>query len=207
MTSSRLHFVRMRRIHALALVPVFALAACTTATAPATTAAPATSAPATSAPATSTPVDAGATLSGDGYTLTLPKGWEDATAAFKKLQAQVDTGAKETADTKDKFNDNVNVVVQTSAEVPFESLKTALKTQLEQAGSTNIEFKDNATLDGKDALHVWSITKDAGDAHTIQFMAFNGGKLYVLTVSTNRDDAAAATLSQQIVSGWKWTTA
>ena len=197
----------MRRIHALALTPLFALAACTAPAATATSAAPASAAPASSAPATDAPAKTGAVLKGDGYTLTLPEGWEDASAAFKKLQPQVDTGGKETADTKDKFNDNVNVIVQTSPEIAFDSLKSAIKSQLEGAGSTNIEFKDNATLDGKDALHVWSITKDAGDAHTIQFMAFNGGKLYVLTVSTNRDDAAAATLSQQIVSGWKWTTA
>lgn len=197
----------MRRIHTLALIPFFALAACSaTATAPATTEAPATaSAPATSVEASpSTPANAGVTLSGTGYTLTLPKGWEDATEAFKKLQPQVDTGAKETKDTSDGFNDNVNVITQTSAEVPFDQLQTAIKTQLENAGSTDIEFKDNVQLDGKEAMQVWSHTKGAEKAHTIQFMAFSNGSLFVVTVSTNLDDADAATLAQQVIGGWKW---
>lgn len=197
----------MRRIHALALTPLFALAACTAPAATATSAAPASAAPASSAPATDAPAKTGAVLKGDGYTLTLPEGWEDASAAFKKLQPQVDTGGKETADTKDKFNDNVNVIVQTSPEIAFDSLKSAIKTQLEGAGSTNIEFKENVQLDGADALQVWSTTKGAEDAHTIQFMAFNSGNLSVLTVSSNRDASSASNLAQQVTSGWKWTAA
>ena len=51
---------------------------------------------------------------------------------------------------------------------------------------------------------MWSTTKGAGDAQTIQFMTFNNSKMYVLTVSTNLDDAAAAGLAQEMVSGWKW---
>ena len=204
----------MRRIHALALAPLFALAACTAPAATTTSAAPAppattaaaTTAPST-APSTDAPANTGAVLKGDGYTLALPEGWEDATTAFKKLQPQVDTGGKETADTKDKFNDNVNVIVQTTPEIPFNTLKTAIQTQLEGAGSTNIESKDNVQLDGADALQVWSSTKGAGDAHTIQFMAFNGGKLAVLTVSSNRDETKAANLAQQVISGWKWAAA
>jgi len=200
----------MRRIHALVLVPLIAFAACSAPAA--TTASPAASAPASSAPASSAPASsapattapAGDALTGDGYTLTLPEGWKDATADFKKLQPQVDTGAKKTTDIKDGFNDNVNVIAQTSGEVSFDSLRDAIKTQLEGAGSTNIEFKETVRLDGRLAMQVWSNTKDAGDAHTIQFMTFNNGKLFVLTVSTNLDDAAAAGLAQEFVSGWKW---
>lgn len=200
----------MRRIHALALIPFFALAACSTATTTApTTEAPATaSAPATSASATPTTAQStGETLSGSGYTLTLPKGWEDATEAFQKLQPQVDSGAKQTKDTSDGFNDNVNVITQASAEVPFDQLQSAIKSQLEGAGSTDIEFKENAQLDGKEALQVWSHTKGAEKAHTIQFMAFNNGNMFVVTVSTNLADEKAAALAQQILSGWKWASA
>lgn len=197
----------MRRIHALALLPFFALAACSsTATAPATTTEPsASSAPATSAEASpSTSSNGGDTLAGTGYRLSLPKGWQDATEAFKKLQPQVDTRAKETKDTADGFNDNVNVITQASPEAPFDQVQTAIKTQLENAGSTNIEFKENTKLDGKEALQVWSRTKGAEKAHTIQFMAFNSDRMFVVTVSTNLTDAKAATLAQQVIGGWTW---
>lgn len=197
----------MRRLHALALIPFFALAACsTTATVPATTEAPATaSAPATSVePSPSTPASDGDALTGTGYTLTLPKGWEDSTAAFKKLQPQVDTGAKQTKDTSDGFNDNINVIAQTSPEIPFDQLQTAIKTQLENAGSTEIEVRANAQLDGKEALQVWSRTKGAEKAHTIQFITFNNNSMFVVTVSTNLDDTKADALAQQLIGGWKW---
>lgn len=202
----------MRRTHALLLVPLIALAACSGPAA--TTSAPATSAPA-SAPATASPsasveptsdapANTGPSLKGDGYTLTLPKGWTDSTADFKKLQPTVDTGGKNAADTKDGFADNVNVIVQSSPDIPFDQLKTAIEGQLKTAGSTNIEFKDNAQLDGAEALQVWSSTKGAGDAHTIQFMAFHNSKIYVVTVSTDLSEAKADALAQQVISGWKW---
>ncbi len=203
----------MRRILALALVPIFALAACSSPATTATTAAPATSAPATSAPATTSPsastspdapANTGPTLKGDGYTLALPEGWKEATADFKKLQASVDTGGKNNSDTKDGFTDNVNVIAQASAEIPFDQLKTAIQKQLEGAGSKNIEFKENAQLDGAEALQVWSTTKGAGDAHTIQFMAFKDSKIFVVTVSSNLSTTKADSLAQQVISGWKW---
>lgn len=202
----------MRRLYAFALVPVFALAACTAATsASPTTTEPAatTSAPASSPAATSTvSAPTGKTLTGDGYTMTLPKGWEDATEAFKKMELQVDVGGKNSEDRADKFTDNVNVIVQTSQEMPLDTLRTAIQQQLEQVGSTNIEFKANTTLDGAEAINVWSHTKNsAEDAKTIQYAAFHGGKLYVLTVSSNLSESKAGALAQQILAGWKWAAA
>lgn len=199
----------MRRIHALALVPVFALAACSapaaTTSSPAAPASSAVTQPST--PALSAPAPTGNALTGDGYTLTLPKGWEEATEAFKKLQAQIDTGAKASADTKDGFNDNVNVIVQASPGLPLDQLASALKTQLESAGSTDVQLKENVQLDGQEAIQVWSRTKGAGDAHTIQFLAVNAGKLYIVTVSSNQSETKAGALAQQLISGWKWASA
>lgn len=197
----------MRRIHTLAVIPLFVLAGCS---APAASPSPAASASSAatqpSAPASNVP--AGNALAGDGYTLSLPQGWTDVTADFKKLQAQVDTGAKQDGDSKDGFNDNVNIVIVASPEVPMESLKQAIEAQLKGAGSTRVTFKESVQLDGKEALQVWSHTKGlADDVHTIQFVAPNGGKQYVVTVSTNRADAQADTLAQQLVGGWKWAAA
>ncbi|MFT3860112.1 hypothetical protein [Micropruina sp.] len=199
----------MRRIHALALMPFFALAACSSPAATSTSAAPASSSaeaslPASTGAASTAPAGNGEVLKGNGYTLTLPDGWKDATEAFQKLQSQVDTGGKDPKDTEDGFNDNVSVIAQTSPEIAFDTLKDALESQLQTAGSTNIEFKDNVQLDGAKALQVWSTTKGAEDGHTIQFMAFNDSKIFVITVSTNRSDAKAADLAAQVLSGWKW---
>ncbi|HVK43538.1 MAG TPA: hypothetical protein VM429_01405, partial [Micropruina sp.] len=155
-------------------------------------------------PSADKPANTGATLKGQGYTLTMPEGWVDATEAFKKLQPTVDTGGKDSDDTKDGFNDNVNVITQSSAELPLAQLADAIKTQLEKAGSTDIEFKDNVQLQGRVALQVWSTTKGANGAHTIQFMTFNDGKIFVITVSTNLGLAKADVLAQQILSGWQW---
>lgn len=197
----------MRRIHALALIPLFALAACSAPAATPTPAAPASSAAQPSTPASSAPAPAGNAITGEGYTLTLPEGWKEATDAFKKLQPQIDTGAKDGADTKDGFNDNVNVIVQASPGLPLDQLASTLKTQLESAGSTNVQLKENVQLDGQEGIQVWSRTKGAGDAHTIQFLAVNAEKLYIVTVSSNRSETKAGALAQQLISGWKWASA
>ena len=198
----------MRRIHALALISFFALAACSAPAATPSPAAPASSAATQpSTPASSAPASTGKVLTGDGYTLTLPEGWKDATDAFKKLQPQIDTGAKDGSDTKDGFNDNVNVIVQASPGIPLDQLGSTLKTQLEGAGSTDVQLKDNVQLDGQEGIQVWSRTKGAGDAHTIQFVAVNAGKLYIITVSSNSNETKAAALAQQVISGWKWASA
>lgn len=198
----------MRRIHALALIPFFALAACSAPAASQSPVAPASSAASQpSTPASSAPAATGKVLTGDGYTLTLPEGWNDATDAFKKLQPQIDTGAKDGADTKDGFNDNVNVILQASPGIPLDQLGKALKTQLEGAGSTEVQLKDNVQFDGQEGIQVWSRTKGARDARTIQFVAVKAGKLYIVTVSSNSNETKAGALAQQVISGWKWASA
>ena len=209
----------MRRIHALALVLLFGLGACSAAPAtPATTAAPNTSSPAgptssasgnpslsaSASPSIEPPANTGPALHGDGYTLTLPEGWKDSTTELKKVQDSVDRGGKNATDTKDGFVDLVTVGVQTSPAISFDQFQPAIERQLKAAGSTKIEFKDNVQLDGTEALQVWSVSKIADNAHTIQFAAFRSGNLYVVTVSTNLSDAKADTLAQQVISGWKW---
>lgn len=194
----------MRPLVTLALVSCLALTACSAPSGGTSSAPPASSASPNSATATSAPADTGARrLSGDGYTLTLPRGWVDATAAFKEIQTAVDTGGKDSTD-KSAFADNVNVVVQDSAEYPLEQLKQQLTQQMQSAGSTNIEFKQNVQLDGTTALQVWSVTKVAKNAHTIQFLAFARQKIYVLTVSTDLSRLKADDLAQSVVSGWAW---
>jgi hypothetical protein len=193
----------MRPLVTLALVSCLALTACSAPSGGTSSAPPASSASPNSASATSAPADTGARLSGDGYTLTLPRGWVDATAAFKEIQTAVDTGGKDSTD-KSAFADNVNVVVQDSAEYPLEQLKQQLTQQMQSAGSTNIEFKQNVQLDGTTALQVWSVTKVAKNAHTIQFLAFARQKIYVLTVSTDLSRLKADDLAQSVVSGWAW---
>lgn len=199
----------MRPLVTLALVSCLALTACsapsggTSSAPPASSASPNSASATSAATVTSAPADTGARLSGDGYTLTLPRGWVDATAAFKEIQTAVDTGGKDSTD-KSAFADNVNVVVQDSAEYPLEQLKQQLTQQMQSAGSTNIEFKQNVQLDGTTALQVWSVTKVAKNAHTIQFLAFARQKIYVLTVSTDLSRLKADDLAQSVVSGWAW---
>lgn len=190
-----------------ALIAVAVVSACTAPSGPATSLPPAASVPpsaAATASASVGPSTGGPVLAGSGYTLSLPNGWVDATDHLRRSQPQVDTGGTDSNDRKDDFVDRVTVVVTTSAEVSLDALTPQLEAQLEAAGSTDIEFKPGAQLDGRPSLQVWSIAKATREAHTIQFLAFNRGALFVLTITTDHRSARAADLAAQITGGWAW---
>lgn len=179
----------MRRIHALILVPLVGLAACSSPTATPTSTAP--DAPASSAPATSAPAN-GATLTGDGFTITLPEGWEDSTEETKK---QVPTGLAAAAKGP-KAGETLIVVAVTSPEIPLNTYKETLEQQLKASGATDISVKETQ-LDGQQAIQ---LSAKAGTATSTNVVAFKSGKMYQMTVGS-----ASGDVTETFTSGWKWT--
>jgi len=114
--------------------------------------------------------DGGITLSGEGFSLTVPKGWED---IQEQLGAQFAAAARESGET-DGFADNVNVIRAGKSGSSLADLKKSIKGQLEQAGGKNIKVLDDTTLDGVDVANAQAEIQvqnnaDGLIAHTNQY--------------------------------------
>lgn len=175
----------------------------------ATTAPPATVAdtpaatPSTSDEPDASPTDDGDRVTGQGYSYTIPDGWEDVTTQVKKEQPLADTAVMST-DAVDGFRDNVNVIPASNRQMSADQIERSLVNEL--SGSSDYEDvsgQDQVQIDGVEAAQVWSQIKGR-EFSTVQFGAYHQGKSYVITYSSGADHAEASQRAQEFLNTWSW---
>ena len=146
-------------------------------------------------------------LIGDGYALTLPEGWQDATAQFQEYSPLIDAGALDATQSGRSFSDNVNVL--RNADQPELPTAQAERQFAEELGTvaSEVRVEEPADVAGVDAVHLTGRTR-AGEviAHTDQYICWVDEAYYVITFSygdqtppAQREEEVAAMLAS-----WTW---
>lgn len=150
----------------------------------------------------------GKTITGTGYSYTLPKGWDVPKEKIPGTEA-TDTFAADLKDS-DGFADNINVIKQNVA--PPKKLgefKDELGDQLKAAGGQNVEVKEIGQIAGDESLHI-SSTQGADKIANLteQYFVVHDGATYFITFSHSPDvsEKDRADLAQSVLASWKWTS-
>jgi hypothetical protein len=198
----------MRRIPVLAttaLVLALALAGCAapaeTESAPVSseTASPAETAAAAAEAAT------GETVTGTGYSFSVPEGW--GVPADQPKPAGVDTLAGDLQSTA-AFVSNVNVVLSPAGELTTEQAESAGAQELEGIGATDLQVLDRAKIAGSEAAHLTAVVTASGVEYRIdQYYVSNAGQTYVITfsVETTMSEADRAAIADAVLASWQWS--
>ena len=146
-------------------------------------------------------------LTGDGYALTLPEGWQDATAEFQEYSPLIDAGALDGDQSGRSFSDNVNVLRNAGQpELPTAQAERQFAEELGTVAS-EVRVEEPADIAGVDAVHLTGRTR-AGDvvAHTDQYICWLDDTYYVLTFSYG-DQTPAAEREEEVAAmlgSWTW---
>jgi len=149
---------------------------------------------------------AGPTITGDGYTYSVPKDWADITKRAKSLQASVDTAASEKAAT-DGFADNINTGYQTS-DADIDELEESLPAQL-SALVKDLETLPRVTVDGVESLRHRGPAVSAGTKYYLeQFAVPLDGRIAIITFSFSRElpEKQRDAVVSAVMASWKWTS-
>ncbi len=146
-------------------------------------------------------------LAGAGYSFTLPDGWQDATAQFKKYSELIDAGAVNAAQSGQAFSDNVNVLRNDDqAELPVAQAERQFADELRTVAS-RVQVQPQATVDDVDAIHLTGRT-DAGGvtALTDQYITFVDGAYYIVTFSYGAATPAGQREQEvsSMLASWTW---
>ena len=162
------------------------LAGCSGAGAGSTPASSAAAPPATSASAaapaatpTAPAASGGTTITGTGYTYSVPKGWD--VPKTDVGQSQTDSLAADLTDT-DGFSDNVNVIVVKTGDVAADQIEAQAPAQLKSGGFTKVSVEDRAQIAGTESAHLSALAKGA-KYRVEQFYLIHDGSGYVITFS------------------------
>jgi hypothetical protein len=160
---------------------------------------------------TDVPDIGGPTITGLGYTVQIPTGWNDGTADFVKQNPGLTTLDKVFlwGDTFNTARGNVIVETQSSyGSTDPNDLKSNWKTALTQ-GDSSAEVTDIAdtTIGGQTALGVDIARTNDSDVKVSQrsYLVINGDKGYSITVSLREGDNAVLQKFDQILSTWRWS--
>ena len=203
-----------RRVAALAIVSTLTLAGCgggdgesdDAAESDTTTSAPET----TDAPDDDTDIDAadGTSVKGDGYSYSVPEGWEVPTQDIPGTE-QTDSFAADLTD-DDGFTDNINVIRLDPAPVKdLDDLEDALVKELEGAGSKDVTARDRLDVDGDEAVHIASALSQQGSTYLAeQYNPIHDGVSYVVTFSFSDtvSEADRDALAESVLATWKWAS-
>lgn len=167
---------------------------------------PTTQDPSNPASSSAVPPDEGR-LAGEGYSFTLPTGWDDATDQFRKYSELIDVGAVNGEQAGQLFSDNVNVLRNADqTELPVATAERQFADELGTVAS-RVRVEDPTTIDGVPAVHLSGRTR-AGEvvALTDQFIAFVDDAYYVVTFSysTGTPDAQRADEVAAMLASWAW---
>jgi hypothetical protein len=146
----------------------------------------------------------GETISGDGYSFSLPSGW--AVPTDQAPPTGVDTFAADLEDA-DGFADNVNVVLSPSGEVTSDQVETLGLDELEGAGATEVEVLERTTVAGAEAAHLTALLSASGAEYRIdQYYPSHDGQTYVVTFSFNDTvpEAERSALADAVLGSWEW---
>ncbi|KQQ05590.1 hypothetical protein ASG06_03210 [Rathayibacter sp. Leaf185] len=147
---------------------------------------------------------AGVQVTGDGYSYSVPEGWDIPDTDPSTIGA--DTLAADLTDT-DGFSDNVNVVLSPSGAVTPDQVETAGKDELTGAGATDVEVQDRVQVAGTESAHLSAALTSQGASYSIeQYYLTQDDQTYVVTFSFSPtvDDDAREDLSESILASWTW---
>lgn len=155
--------------------------------------------------ASAAPPATGARVSGNGYSLAEPTGWQDITATIKASNPKIDKalGAPQTTG----FRTNFNVVVTpTSGSFTQAQLQTEAARELTSVTHTRVTSLPTSSLDGTTVIGQTSQLAKAGVRITfIQYLGVRPGNAYALTMTfAPQNSAQAKSTLASIVSSWQW---
>jgi hypothetical protein len=170
----------------------------------------------TSASSDTTPTDeptssdepAGDSVTGSGYSIAVPSGWEDVTELAKQNNSQADIAVAE-PQTEGEFRTNFNVVTPTPLPdgVDDDELADQAATELESVTKSEVTPLDvTVDFDGAKALGQTSKTTTQGYTITItQYLLVHEDQIFAttLTYDEKRADEAMDTLTE-IADSWTW---
>ncbi|MFT4221199.1 MAG: hypothetical protein QM611_11895 [Microbacterium sp.] len=181
---------------ALVLGVSLALAGCAT-TGPQATTSASPAAETTVAPAV------GETISGTGYSYTVPEGWgvPDPIEGYDP-----DSFAADLDDT-DGFSDNVNVIVSPAGVVTPDEVESAGFDELESVGATDVTVGERVTVAGSESAHLSASMSANGQEYVIeQYYTTDDQQTYVVTFSFSSSvpQADREALAASVLATWTW---
>lgn len=146
----------------------------------------------------------GDAIKGDGYTYSVPEGWEVPSTAVPGTE-MADTFVADLTD-KDGFADNINVIKQdTAPPKPIIEIKDELGAQLTQSGGKDVKVQETGKIDGEDYVHISS--SQAANL-TEQYFVTHDGKTYFITFSysTTVSEDDRTKIATSVLDSWKWAS-
>ena len=157
---------------------------------------------------TSSDEPAGDSVTGSGYSIAVPSGWEDVTELAKQNNSQADIAVAE-PQTEAEFRTNFNVVTPTPLPdgVGDDELADQAAKELESVTKAEVTPLDvTVDFDGAKALGQTSKTTTQGFTITItQYLLVHEDQIFAttLTYDEKRADEAMDTLTE-IADSWTW---
>jgi hypothetical protein len=149
----------------------------------------------------------GATVTGAGYTVAVPEGWQDVIDQARRTNAQADVAIAEPAQAGE-FRLNFNVVQPSAlpAGVTDQQLATQAAKELRSVTHAKVTPVDGPAFDGAPSVgQVSHATAGGFNVTLVQYLVRHQGRLYptTLTFETSRENEAQAVMTG-IVGSWTW---
>lgn len=158
-----------------------------------------------SAPSNDIAPATGETITGSGYSFSVPEGWglppEDVTAG------QADVFAADLTDVEDGFSDNVNVVLSPAGEITAEQVETLGVEELEANGATEVVADERIEVAGSESAHLSAMFEQQGVQYAIdQYYLTSGGQTYIVTFSFSPtvERTQRTEVAESILATWAW---
>ncbi len=152
--------------------------------------------------------DTGGSMSGIGFIVSMPSGWQDATDIAKQQSPQVDIAMAESGASEFRTNFNTVQPSPVPSGLTDKQLAAQSAAQLKSITHNEVTPVDGPDLDGTSSLGQTSkATVGDSEVTLIQYLAVHDDQLYATTMTfeTSRADEAEATLDE-IIASWTWTT-
>lgn len=157
---------------------------------------------------TTPPAAEGSRLQGDGYSVTVPGGWEDITASLKATNPQLDVAMGQKGATG--FRTNFNVVHSSSHPGTIADNGAAIRqeaaAELKSITKKPVLRLPDRSVDGETAIGQTSTFTSSGTSVTfVQYFAVHDTRAFPITMTfaTANKTAAVGTLDR-ILSTWQW---
>jgi hypothetical protein len=144
---------------------------------------------------------AGIAIVGDGYTYSVPEGWEQQDAAA----AGADTLALDVAGPSG-FATNVNVLLSPAGLITADEVESVVADELEGGGATDVELLDRVTVAGSESAHVTGVLTASDLTYRIhQYYVSDDSQTYVVTFSSSEDEVSddeAVGIAESVLASW-----
>lgn len=143
----------------------------------------------------------GDTVTADGFSYVVPKGWK---AAKQSTILSLAADQK----TTQGFRTSINVVSDnTIVGVHGKDLEDAVEKVLATINAKDVEIKERVTIDGEEAVHSAAVMNLNGNQYRVeQYGVEHDGKGYFVTFSFSLDidQAKRQKICDSILTTWKW---